>query len=276
MSTEIEIDASENRDVELIADTMRCINEYLTDFNDTIALANVNEDWAHALQKNVDDIWTLEWELFKEANKHKPWFTETVYNVPFKTSRFQSSFNAFRKLVKKDEKQYQSFRQRVTETVEIIENPTPVQLLIANGQAKMDAMSEEEWIYCMKKRPSVKLFMAKAGCITAAPILAALGIALLPLTVLTACGYTAYSKITGNYARASPMGQYGIMMIAGAPTAVPWACAGMALYLVVSKKNLRKIPDMYALFGEYNKKRVEIDAQKPTSEKDLSLEYINQ
>lgn len=186
--TRIDDDSRDEADVQLVADVMRNINQYLTDGNDTIALAKVNEDWERALKDNVDEIWKVEWEMFREENKDKPWFTETVYKVPFKESHFSSTFNAFRKLAKKDEKQYQSLRQKLTQILEIVENPTPIELLIANGQAKMKYMTEEEWKTVIEQRPQVRMIFAKAGCLVAAPVLIALGVALIPLSAALSAG----------------------------------------------------------------------------------------
>lgn len=247
-------------DVELVSDVMREINTFLTDNDDQLHLAQVSEAWRHALKDNTDAIWTQEWDTFKYNNGHEPWFTEIVYTIPLKQSKFNGMFNAFRKLATKEAKEYQSLRQRMTEQLTIVDDPSPIELLIVNGKRKMTAMSKKELDEIMENRPSFRMMLAKTGCIIAAPVLIALGTALIPLSIVTCGGLLALSKIrkTGG---GGPMGGGGMagLMLAAAPTSFPWMGAGMALTVVVDESNLRKIPQLYKSLREYREKNKEIE-----------------
>lgn len=269
----------EPEDVKLVSDVMREINSFLTDKNDTVALSQVSDDWDRALKDNTDQIWKEEWELFKKKNKNKSWFTETVYTVPFKHSNFSRMFNKFRRMSRKENKEHQSFRQRIFDQLEVVENPGPIELLITNAQRKADTMSKEEFDKVMINRPSLRMIVAKIGCLTAAPILGALGLAMVPLSIVTELGFLAYIKSTGGFSRGggNPAGTgAGViyLLAAAAPSTAPWYAAYWALHTVVQKRNLRKIPELYKSLREYNLKHTNDanDAKdKPITQEDLRI-----
>ena len=263
----IQQDGDMNNDIMLCADAMRCVNDFLMDNNDTLALSKVDDAWEHALKENVDDIWIQEWAVFKAENQNEKWFTENVYTLPYKQSRIASTLNAFRKLARKEEKEYQSFQQKMSKEFQLVENPTPIQLLIVNGQRMIDSMSKKELDQIMRRRPKVRMIFAKTGCIVAAPVLIALGIAMLPLTAIT---FTA-TMIAGSKGRGGTNGT--VMAMGGAPSLIPWVGAAAALNVVVTEKNMRKIPELYKSFNKYNSTLQEKEETKPINASDLSLRY---
>ncbi len=159
-------------------------------------------------------MWEEEWQIFKQENHKKPWFTEKAYELQVRESSWSSVLNGVRSVIGKDPKTYQSLTQQVcgstsaefrdsswsnflnsvrttvgkdekefqslrqTLAKDLVEgrnlffsfffnvfcpvkNPNSVQLLIANGQAKMNAMTEEEWNKMMEDRPRSATFQKK-------------------------------------------------------------------------------------------------------------------
>lgn len=240
---------------ELVPDCIRAISEHL-EVDDQISLSEVCQAWRKAVEKNTDSIWEEEWEKLKANYQGASWFTEKVYNINMKKSHLNSLLNHTRKLVGKSEKEHQSFRQKYLSSEEIveIENPTPLDLLIANGQRRIESMSEQELREILSQRPKMRKFLAKTGCVVATPVLAALGLALLPVSALFLGLVLGYHKISGkSFGRGGgPVGA-GIaeLLIPTFPTALSWMGAYYALTFAVSEPNLRKIPQLYSDTKKY-------------------------
>lgn len=253
---QIVLGQQDQQEVELVSDVMREINHFLTERDDTLALSQVNEAWRHALKDNTSAIWKQEWETFERENRDEKWFTRTVYTVPFKDSKFSDLINSARKHFGKDEKEHQSFRQRMAGIkLEKVETPSHLELLITNGQRKMAAMSKEELAEIMKDRPKARVVLAKIGCIVAAPVLGVIGLIGMPLTAIGVGSFLALSK--GKRGGGGPTGAgagVALVMLFGFPTVIPWMGAYYSLEFVVSRDNLRNIPQLYKSLKEHYEK----------------------
>lgn len=240
--------------VALVSDVVRLINDELSR-DDQLAVARVCEAWRRAVKENTNDIWAAEWEEFKKRHMYAPWFTEKVYNIDFKDSRASWVLNSARSLVGKDAKQHQSFRDRVTrEQLREIENPSPIDLLVTNARRRANAMSEAEWEKVMLHRPYARILAAKIGCLAVAPVLAALGVALLPIG-LVGVGIKRGVEVitTGSVKHTSGQSTTPGTGIGAAiedfwpaiPSALCFIGAAQALNLVIREPNFRQLPKLY-------------------------------
>jgi hypothetical protein len=171
-------------EIPLTGDAMRVLFSCVEDKNDQAALTRLSKAWRHALCEQNKGYWRKEWEAFEEEYKENPWFTREVLDYEQRESRLSGLLNAGRELVGKDAKSHLSFRQRFFEDQTPLANPTYVDLLLANRQRQLKAMSEEKRKAFFQKvnatRPTLRQVLSNLAAIPGAVLLAGVGLALAP------------------------------------------------------------------------------------------------
>lgn len=249
-------------------DVLEYISTFLKKENDIAGLARVNSAWRHALDKQNNEIWKKEWEKFKAEHGHEKWFTEQIYDVPWKSSRLSMIFDLF-----KNTNDHQSLRQKWFSNLQRIENPSYVELLLYNSEKHLQSMSVQQSKNFLKKlqkdRPKIRHFIGKLAALSiGVPFLVALGIAVSPLGVFMIPKLIKKKVDTGHF-RSQPRSGYASM--AGGlgsaveerwpiiPSFLSFYGAGKLLLYVKEPYAIESFKQMYKDTKEYLKEKQELD-----------------